>query len=336
MAVSADARIYVAGHTGMVGSAIVRALKRRGFNNLLTAPHAELDLTDGDATMAFFEKERPEYIYMAAAKVGGIRANDTYMADFAMENLLITCNVLRAAHETGVKKLLYLGSACIYPRDSAQPVKEEYLLTGLPEPTNEGYAVAKIAGVRLCDYYKRQYGDDFISCIPANVYGENDDLDPQNSHVIPALIQRFEKAKTEAIPYVEVWGSGNAEREFLYVDDAADACLFLMENYDGPGTINVGVGEATAIRDLASAIRDTVGYTGEIRFDATKPDGMPRRLLDSTRISELGWAPAITMKTGLDKAYAWYRMHEDAGRTDMQKNDKIFVAGGCSRKCYYS
>lgn len=301
-----DAKIYVAGHTGLFGSSIVRALKRHGFENILTRTHTELDLTDGEKTLAFFHREKPEYVFVAAALVGGIQANDTYMADFAMENLLITCNVLRAAHETGVKKLLYLGSSCIYPRESEQPVKEEYLLTGRLEPTNEGYAIAKIAGVRMCDYYKRQYGDNFISCIPANVYGVNDDLDPQNSHVIPALIQRFHQAKTEAAPYVEIWGTGSAEREFMYIDDGAEACLYVMEKYDGPGTINIGLGKTTSIRELAEAIRKVVGYQGEIRYDASKPDGMPRRLLDSTAITELGWRPLIGLDEGLKKAYQWY------------------------------
>ena len=301
-----NAKIYVAGHTGLFGSAIVRTLKRAGYTDILTRTHAELDLTDGAAAMAFFEKERPEYVFVAAALVGGIQANDTYMADFAMENLLITCNVLRAAHEIGVKKLLYLGSSCIYPRESAQPVKEEYLLTGLPEPTNEGYAIAKIAGVRMCDYYKRQYGDNFISCIPANVYGENDDLDPRNSHVIPALIRRFHEAKTENRPYVEIWGTGSAEREFMYIDDGADACLYVMERYEGPGTINIGMGKTTSIRELAEKIRQVVGYEGEIRYDTSKPDGMPRRLLDSTNITELGWKPCISLEDGLEKTYAWF------------------------------
>lgn len=301
-----NARIYVAGHTGLFGSAIVRALKRQGYGNILTRTHAELDLTDGAATLAFFEKEKPEYIFVAAALVGGIRANDTYMADFAMENLLITCNVLRAAHETGVKKLLYLGSSCIYPREAAQPVKEEYLLTGLLEPTNEGYAIAKIAGVRMCDYYKRQYGDNFISCIPANVYGENDDLDPQNSHVIPALIRRFHEAKMNGRPYVEIWGTGSAEREFMYIDDGAEACLYVMEKYDCPGTINIGMGETTSIRALAEQIKEVTGYQGEIRYDTSKPDGMPRRLLDSTKITELGWYPHIQLPEGLKMTYDWY------------------------------
>lgn len=304
-----DSKIYIAGHTGLFGSALVRTLTRQGFTNFVAATHQELDLTDGAATTEFFHQEHPDYVYMAAAKVGGIQANDTYMADFAMENLQITCNVLRAAHETGVKKLLYLASACIYPREAAQPVKEEYLLTGLPEPTNEGYAIAKIAGVRMCDYYKRQYGDNFISCIPANVYGENDSFDEGNNHVIPALIQRFHRAKRDGLPYVEIWGTGCAEREFMYIDDAAEACLHLMERYDGPGTINIGLGSTTSIRELAEKIRQVVGYEGEIRYDTTKPDGMPRRLLDSTKLHALGWTPSVPLSDGLKKAYAWYLEH---------------------------
>lgn len=301
-----DEKIYVAGHTGLFGSAIVRALKRKGYTNILTQTHAELDLTDGLATKQFFEKEQPKYVYVAAALVGGIQANNAYMADFAMENLLITCNVLKSAHETGVKKLLYLGSSCIYPRQTAQPVKEEYLLTGLPEPTNEGYAIAKIAGVRLCDYYKRQYGDNFISCIPANVYGENDDLDPKTSHVIPAMFRRFHDAKAHNLPYVEIWGTGKAEREFMHIDDGAGACLYVMEKYHGPDTINIGMGETTSIRELAGMIGEIVGYKGEIRFDASKPDGMPRRLLDSAKITALGWKPSIPLYEGLKMTYNWY------------------------------
>lgn len=309
-----NAKIYVAGHTGLFGSALVRALNRQGFTNLVTAAHQELDLTDGAATTAFFRRERPDYVYMAAAKVGGIQANNTYMADFAMENLQITCNVLRAAHEVGVKKMLYLASSCIYPREAPQPVKEEYLLTGLPEPTNEGYAIAKIAGVRMCDYYKRQYGDKFISCIPANVYGENDSFDEGSSHVIPALIQRFHRAKLDGLPCVEIWGTGSAEREFMYIDDAAEACLHLMERYDGPGTINIGMGRTTSIRELAQEIRQTVGYEGEIRYDTSKPDGMPRRLLDSSKISALGWGPSVPLADGLKKTYAWYLEHIEKRR----------------------
>lgn len=301
-----DAKIYVAGHRGLFGSALIRALRKRGCANLLTAAHGDLDLTDGAAATAFFQKERPDYVFAAAAKVGGIQANNAQMADFAMENLLITCNVLRAAHEARVKKLLYLGSSCIYPRDAAQPVKEEYLLTGLPEPTNEGYAIAKIAGVRLCDYYKRQYGDNFVSCIPANVYGIHDRFDEATGHVIPSLMRRFHLAKQTGAPYVEIWGTGGAEREFLYIDDVAEACLHVMEHYEGPGPINIGLGSTTSIRELAGQIRRVVGYQGEIRYDIGKPDGMPRRLLDSSKMTALGWQPKTPMLEGLQKTYQWY------------------------------
>lgn len=310
-----NSKMYVAGHTGLVGSSIVRALKRNGYSNIVARTHSELDLTEGSRVKAFFEKEKPEYVFVAAAKVGGIQANSLYMADYAMENLLITCNVLKAAHETGVRKLMYLGSSCIYPRESAQPVREDYLLTGLPEPTNEGYAIAKIAGVRLCDYYKRQYGDNFVSCIPANLYGENDDLDIQSNHVIPALMMRFHNAKVKRLPYVEIWGTGSAEREFMYIDDAAEACLYIMEKYEGPGTVNIGMGFTTSIKELAQKIKNVVGYTGEIRYDTTKPDGMPRRLLDSTKILEMGWKPRTVLEEGLRREYEWYlnTLHTERG-----------------------
>ena len=299
-------KIYVAGHTGLFGSAIIRTLRKAGYCNIITAAHKELDLTDGQATLNFFEKEKPDYVYVAAAKVGGISANSRYMADFAMENLLITCNILFSAHKTGVKKLLYLGSSCIYPRESAQPVKEDYLLTGLPEPTNEGYAIAKIAGVRIRDYYMGQYGDSFISCIPANVYGPNDNFNEKNNHVIPALLQRFHNAKKNKLPYVEIWGSGKAEREFLYIDDASEACLFVMQKYDGPGTINIGMGKTTSISELAKRIKQVVGYNGEIIFDKSKPDGMPKRLLESSKILNLGWKPKTDLDTGLQREYLWF------------------------------
>lgn len=301
-----ESRIYVAGHTGLFGSALVRALEKRGFYNIIKATHRELDLTDGKATNDFFGREKPDYVFMAAAKVGGIQANNAYMADFAMENLLITCNVLKAAHETGVKKFLYLGSSCIYPRITPQPVREEYILTGVPEPTNEGYAIAKIAGVRLCDYYQKQYGDAFISCIPANVFGPYDSFDAGNNHVIPSLMDRFYRGKKAGAPSVDIWGSGKAEREFLYIDDAAEACLFVMERYSGPDTINIGTGQSTSIRELAKMVKDVVGYSGELRFDTTKPDGMPRRLLDSTKILQMGWRPTTGIKDGLKKEFEWY------------------------------
>lgn len=306
MKVNHNSKIYIAGHSGLFGSALVRALRQHGFDNLLTISHKYMDLTNETAVMNFFLQERPDYVYVAAAKVGGIHANSTQMADFAMENLQITCTVLKAAHVAKVKKLLYLGSSCVYPCKAPQPVKEEFLLTGPLEPTNEGYGIAKVAGVRMCDYYKRQYGDDFISCMPANVYGENDSFDEKSNHVIPALIQRFHKAKTKNIPCVEIWGTGNAEREFLYIDDAAEACLYIMDHYTGPGTINIGTGIATSIRDLAEMIAQTVGYQGKICFDTLKPDGMPRRLLDSTRINAIGWFPKIGLAEGLKKEYEWY------------------------------
>lgn len=306
MNIDRNAKIYVAGHTGLFGSALIRSLEEHGFSNLVTISHAQLDLTNEAATRDFFQRERPDYVYVAAAKVGGIQANKAQMADFAMENLQITCNILKVAHTMGVKKLLYLGSSCIYPCNASQPVKEEALLTSSFESTNEGYGIAKAAGVRMCDYYKQQYGDNFISCMPANVYGENDSFNESSNHVIPALIQRFHIAKIRKIPYVEIWGTGNAEREFMYIDDAAEACLHIMENYEGPGTINIGVGKSTSIRDLAIAISQTVGYKGEIRFDTSKPDGMPRRLLDSTKINAIGWFPKITLSEGLKKEYEWY------------------------------
>lgn len=306
MTIDRNAKIYVAGHTGLFGSALVRALKREGLTNLLTVTHSELDLTNQAATLAFFQTERPDYVYMAAAKVGGIHANDTYMADFAMENLQITCNTLQAAHESGVKKMLYLASSCIYPREAAQPVNESSILEGPLEPTNEGYAIAKIAGLRMCDFYKRQYGDNFISCIPANVYGENDSFASENNHVIPALIQRFHRAKENHTPFVEIWGTGSAEREFLYIDDAAEACLRIMETYEGPGAINIGVGETTSIRELVALVQQTVGYQGEIRYDTSKPDGMPRRLLDSGKIHALGWKASTSLSEGLRCEYEWF------------------------------
>lgn len=307
------AKIYVAGHTGLFGSALVRTLKREGYVNILTRTHSELDLQDGTATREFFKRECPDYVFVAAARVGGIRANSVSMADFAMENLLIACNVLKAAHEVGVKKLEYLGSSCIYPREAPQPVREDYLLTGLPEPTNEGYALAKIAGVRLCDYYRRQYGDDFISCIPANVYGENDNFTEEESHVIPALIRRFHRGKVMGLPCAELWGTGSAEREFMYIDDAADACLYVMKHYEGFGPVNIGVGYTVSIRELAEMIRGIVGFEGELRFDASKPDGMPRRLLDNRKLLGTGFSPRArtSLEDGLRKTYSWYLRNEE-------------------------
>jgi GDP-L-fucose synthase len=301
-----NSKIYIAGHTGLVGSAILRYLERLGYSNIITVSHADLNLTDAQKTMEFFQEEKPEYVFCAAAKVGGLQVNDAFMADFAMENLKITVNVIESAYKNSVKKLLYLGSSCIYPRECPQPIKEEYLLTAPLEPTNEGYALAKIIGVKLCDYYKKQYGADFISCMPANLYGPHDCYDESKNHVVPALIRRFHNAKLKNLPSVEIWGSGKARREFMYIDDAAEACVFLMDNYNGPGIINVGNGNDTSIGDLAQIISDVIGYKGKIEFDLSKPDGMPRRYLDSSRILNMGWKAQTPLRQGLEKAYQWY------------------------------
>jgi len=308
------AKIYIAGHTGLVGSAIMRQLQNSGYENTVCRSHPELDLTDAKAVEEFFGKEKPDYVFCAAAKVGGLQANNAFMADFAMENMKITINLIDNAYKSGVKKLLYLGASCIYPRECPQPIKEENLLTGPFEPTNEGYALAKITGVKLCDYYKKQYGVNFISCMPANLYGQNDSYDESKNHVVPALIRRFHKARTDNLPSVEIWGTGKARREFMYVDDAAEACVFLMNAYEGPGIINVGNGNDTSIAELAQLVSDTVGYNGKIFFDASKPDGMPRRCLDSSRIRNMGWKAKTTLKEGLEKAYGWY-LDEVPGKT---------------------
>jgi GDP-L-fucose synthase len=301
-----NSKIYIAGHSGLVGSAILRRLQRLGYSTIITVSHAELDLTDAQKTIEFFQKEKPEYVFCAAAKVGGLHANDVFMADFTMENLKITVNVIDSAYKNGVKKLLYLGSSCIYPRECPQPIKEEYFLTASLEPTNEGYALAKIIGVKLCDYYKKQYGVDFISCMPANLYGPHDCYDESKNHVVPALIRRFHNAKVNNLPSVEIWGSGKARREFMYIDDAAEACVFLMDNYNGPGIINVGNGNDTSIGDLAQIISDVIGYKGKIEFDLSRPDGMPHRCLDSSRILNMGWKAQTPLRQGLEKAYQWY------------------------------
>jgi GDP-L-fucose synthase len=301
-----NSKVYIAGHNGLFGSAIFRQLNNEGYNNIITADHTKLDLTDGQKTLEFFEKEKPEYVFCAAAKVGGLHANDAFMADFAMENLKITVNLIDSAYKSGVKKLLYLGSSCIYPRECPQPVKEEYLLSAPLEPTNEGYALAKITGVKLCDYYKRQYGADFISCMPANLYGPNDCYDDSKNHVVPALIQRFHNAKVKELSSVQIWGTGKARREFMYIDDAAKACVFLMNQYNEIGTINVGTGEDISIGELAKIISEVVGYKGKIEFDISKPDGMPCRCLDSFRIMNMGWKVKTPLRQGLKKAYQWY------------------------------
>ena len=291
--------IYVAGHRGMVGSAIVRRLLKEGYNKIITRTSAQLDLRTQANVNQFFETEKPEFVFFAAAKVGGIVANNIYRADFIYDNLQIQNNIIHASYINKVSKLLFLGSSCIYPRMCPQPIKEEYLLTGLLEPTNEPYALAKIAGLKMCEAYKRQYGCNFISAMPTNLYGPNDNYDLQNSHVLPALIRKFQEAKKAAIPVVEIWGSGSPLREFLHVDDLADACLFLMLNYEEAAHINIGTGLDITIRDLALLVKKITGYNGELKFDATRPDGTPRKLLDVSKINQAGWQHTIDLKEGI-------------------------------------
>lgn len=293
------AKIYVAGHRGLVGSAIVRKLKAEGYDNLLLRTHAELDLTSQAAVNDFFAAERPEYVFLAAAKVGGIHANATYPADFIRDNLQIQTNVIDAAYRNGCQKLLFLGSSCIYPKLCPQPIKEEYLLTGPLEPTNEWYAIAKIAGIKMCQAYRRQYGFNAISAMPTNLYGPGDNYHPENSHVIPALIRRFHEAKVSGAESVTIWGTGKALREFLHVDDMADACLFLMLHYDGEQHVNVGSGEEVSIMELAQLIAEAVGFDGHIVTDASKPDGTPKKMLDGKLIASLGWHRAVSLRGGL-------------------------------------
>jgi len=304
MELDKKAKIYVAGHLGMVGSAIWRELQRRGYSNLIGRSIQQLNLLDAGAVRNFFEAERPDCVVLAAAKVGGIIANSTRPAEFIFENLQIESNVIHEAWRTGVRKLLFLGSSCIYPKLAPQPMKEEYLLTGPLEPTNEWYAVAKIAGIKLCQAYRRQYGCDFISAMPTNLYGPNDNYDPEGSHVIPGLIRRFHEAKVRQLPEVVCWGTGRALREFLYVDDVARACVFLLEHYSDEQIINVGSGQETTIAELAEKIRNVVGYNGRICWDTSKPDGTPRKLLDSSRLLSMGWRPEISLEDGLRMAYA--------------------------------
>ena len=301
-----DAKIYVAGHRGLVGSAIVRNLEDKGYKNIIYRTHKELDLTNQEAVRTFFEEERPEYVFLAAAKVGGIHANNTYPADFIYENLMIQNNVIKAAHDFEVKKLLFLGSTCIYPKMAPQPIKEEYLLTGALEETNEAYAVAKIAGLEMCKFFKRQYGDNFISCMPTNLYGPNDNFDLKNSHVLPALIRKFHEAKVNNSEAVEVWGTGTPLREFLYVDDMADACVFLMENYDGEQHVNIGTGEEVSIRELAETVKEVVGFDGELVFNTEMPDGTPRKLTTVDKLHGLGWKHKVSLDKGIRLAYNWF------------------------------
>ncbi len=302
-------KIYVAGHRGMVGSAILRLLQKKGYSNLIYKTSQELDLRNQDAVMSFFEQERPEYVFLAAAKVGGIYANNTYRADFLLDNLLIETNVIQASWKYQVKKLLFLGSSCIYPKYAPQPIPEEALLTGALEPTNEPYAIAKIAGIKLCENFRLQYGCNFISAMPTNLYGPNDNYDLQNSHVLPALIRKFHEAKIHHYDKVIVWGDGSPLREFLHVDDLAEACLFLMIHYDGLHHINVGSNSEISIKDLALLIKKILNYKGSIEFDTTKPNGTPRKLMDSSKILKLGWKPQIDLKTGIQSVYKDFQQH---------------------------
>jgi len=303
MEIAREARIYVAGHRGLVGSAIWRELQQRGFTCLIGRTHAELDLLDGAAVSAFYAQEKPEYVIDAAAKVGGLLANDRHPAEFLFKNLQIQNNLIHDAYQAGVRKLLFLGSSCIYPRLAPQPLKEEYLLTGPLEPTNEWYAVAKIAGIKMCQAYRRQYGCDFISAMPTNMYGPNDNYDLQHSHVLPALIRKFHEAKAADAPAVTCWGTGSPLREFLYSDDLARACVFLLENYNEEQFINVGSGIEVTVRDLTETIKRVVGFTGQIVWDKSKPDGTPRKLMDSSRLFALGWRPQVELETGVRLAY---------------------------------
>ncbi|MGE6754767.1 GDP-L-fucose synthase [Rossellomorea sp. NPDC071047] len=305
-----DSKIYVAGHRGLVGSAILRKLQSEGYTNLLYRTSKELDLRDKGKVDQFFQEEKPEYVFLAAAKVGGIVANNEYPADFIRDNLLIQTNVIDASYRNNVEKLLFLGSTCIYPKMAPQPLKEEYLLTGELEPTNEPYAIAKIAGIKMCESYNRQYGTKYISAMPTNLYGENDNFDLQTSHVLPALLRKFHEAKETNAPFVEMWGTGTPKREFLYSDDLADACLFLMENYEGNQIVNIGVGEDIAIKELGGKIKAVVGYEGDIQFDTTKPDGTPRKLVDVTKINSIGWKASTSLEDGLQKAYQWFLENE--------------------------
>ena len=304
-----DARVYVAGHAGLVGSAIVRRLEAGGFTNVLTAPRAELDLRDQTAVGRWFAANRPEFVFLVAGTVGGILANSTRPAEFIYDNLMIHATVVHAAYRERVTKLLYLGSSCIYPRECPQPMKEEYLLTGPLEPTNEPYAVAKIAGIKLCQAYRRQYGCDFISAMPTNLYGPGDNFDLSSSHVLPALIRKFHDAKTAGRSEVVIWGTGAPRREFLHVDDLADACLFIMERYDGDIHLNVGTGEDLSVRELAELVRGIVYPEARLTFDASKPDGTPRKLLDVSRLHALGWRHRIELREGIEATYRWFVHH---------------------------
>jgi len=301
-----DSKIFIAGHRGMVGSAIHRKLISEGYTNIIVRTSSELDLRIQEPVNEFFETERPEYVFLAAAKVGGIMANNMYRADFLYENLMIQSNVIHSAYATGVQKLMFLGSSCIYPKLAPQPMKEEYLLTGLLEPTNEPYAIAKIAGIKMCDAYRAQYGCNFISVMPTNLYGPNDNYDLQNAHVLPTLIRKFHEAKQNGDPAVTIWGTGTPKREFLHADDLASACVYLMENYNEEGLVNIGTGEDVTITELAMLIKEIVGYEGALVYDHTKPDGTPRKLMDVSKLTQLGWKYSINLKEGLKRVYDDY------------------------------
>lgn len=311
---SETGRVYVAGHRGLVGAAIVRRLEQAGFTNLVLRTHAELDLRSQAAVDAFFAAERPEFVYLAAARVGGIHANDAYPAEFIRDNLLIQTNVIDAAWRSGARKLLFLGSSCIYPKHAPQPMREDCLLTGPLEPTNEWYAIAKIAGIKTCQAYRRQYGFDAISAMPTNLYGPGDNFDLANSHVLPALVRKFHEAKTSGAAEVVVWGTGSPRREFLYVDDLADAALFLMRHHSGEELVNVGCGEDLTILELARTVAEVVGFKGELRFDTSKPDGTPRKLLDVSRLSAMGWKSQVPLREGLERTYRWFLEHRSTLR----------------------
>ncbi|MCI9384762.1 MAG: GDP-L-fucose synthase [Lachnospiraceae bacterium] len=300
-------KIYVAGHRGLVGSAIVRNLKAKGYENVIGRTHSELDLKDQQAVREFFEAEQPDVVVLAAAKVGGINANNTTPADFAYENLQIQCNVIKCCHDYHVKKLLFLGSTCIYPRMAPQPIPEDALLTGPLEETNEAYAIAKISGLEMCRFFKRQYGDDFISCMPTNLYGPYDNYDLSGSHVMPAMIRKFHDAKVNNLPCVELWGTGTPLREFLYVDDMADACVFLLEHYSGEQHVNIGTGKEVTIKELADTVQRVVGYQGEVVWNEDMPDGTPRKLTDVTKLHNLGWNHKVELEEGVQLAYDWFR-----------------------------
>lgn len=311
--ISKSSKVYVAGHNGMVGSAIMKLLVNAGYKNILSKRSSELDLRNQGLVKEFFNIERPEYVFLAAAKVGGIHANNTYRADFLYDNLMIQNNVIHEAHNVGVKKLIFLGSSCIYPKFAKQPLKEDSLLSGALEPTNEPYAIAKISGIKMCEAYRDQYGCNFISVMPTNLYGKNDNYDLNNSHVLPALIRKFHEAKVQKLPTVEIWGTGTPRREFLHADDMAEACIFLMNKYDAiphdsnPSFFNIGCGEDLSIRELAELIRSIVGFTGSLSFDHSKPDGTPRKLMDVSRISRLGWSSQISLREGINSVYQEYK-----------------------------